>query len=82
VTAAGWVTPGVAGAVHCVVDGVVHVGAVVAGGGPAIAGSTIVGNCTRWAQAVDDANRQPTTTRPRNAPTMDSVEDFKLGTEC
>ena len=31
-TAAGWVTPGGAGAVHCGGgDGVVHVGAVVAG---------------------------------------------------
>jgi hypothetical protein len=81
-TAAGCVTPGVAGAVHCVVEGVVQVGAAVAGGGLAIAGSTIVGNCTRWAQAVDVANRQPTTARPRNAPTMDSVKGFKLGTEC
>jgi hypothetical protein len=40
--------PGVAGAVHCGgAVGVVHVGAVVAGGGLAMAGSTIVGNCTR-----------------------------------
>jgi hypothetical protein len=53
----------------------------VAGGLVTTPGSTIVGNCTRWAHALGAANRQQTARAPRIVQAVESVKAFKLGTE-
>ncbi len=65
-------------------DGDVQVGACESGapdGTPAGPGSIIDGNWTRCAWANVAANRQPMATTPRNEQAVNSVNDFKLGTE-